>query len=1138
MSDFVPHLRLHSEYSLHQGLVRLEGDDEIGRLAAERGIAAVAITDSNNIHAALHHQQSCLRHGVKPIVGCHAQFADKAGACAATVLCESEEGYRNLCRLLSEAQLGNDGSIDLGGLAPSDLAGLIVLLGQESDVAGHLRRDKPKLAAEALARWRRLCADDALAIELTFAGRELEELISLELAKLGGALGLPAVAAHPVMFAREDDFEAHEMRVCIANAWQLDDSERPHLHNQRQHLLSAKEMAELFAAWPEALANARAVALRCNFHFDTEAKPQFAKLAGQAGDAGAALRSLVADGLKPLLAAADEPRRRLYRERADSELEVIVAKGFADYFLIVADLVRFAKDNAIPVGPGRGSGAGSLVAYTLGITGIDPLAYDLLFERFLNPERSSLPDFDIDFCKNRRDEIIEHARTSYGADCVCQVVTYNTMKAKAVVRDVCRALGKPYAVGDNLARLITDKLNITLSEARLANDGLEAYIGQEGLERAWELALALEGVVRQASTHASAVLIAPSPITSYCPLALVGDRDNANPVSQFDMKAAESIGLIKFDILGLKNLTAIRAAEQMIRARSKGFAIERIELDDRKAFKLYKQGNTVGVFQAESGGMVELIKRIDPVILEDIAVAISLFRPGALETKMDEIYLKNRRSPDQISYDHPKLERILAPTYGAMIYQEQPMLISRELAGFSLAEADTMRAAIGKKDTELMASLRQKFVDGATATLGERRAKRLFSEIEKFAGYGFNKSHAIAYALISLQTAYLKAHHPREFFAASLNTWSDDTRTTEKLLLDTAANGVTLLLPCVNRSGAEHAPTADGIRFGLSAIRGVGAAVARALVAKRPRDGYASLDELCQRQEEGELSRRIVESLVKAGACDALLAGTEPRQARAILLKQIDAALENAAASKRNVDQENLFDPAETRAALPPSCAPLSQDRLLAEEHSTLGVTLGGSFYDLMADFVRLVPHRIVALKRAAEAGERSQLWAGYVVRHIRHARLRRQGREVFILADDDASIEVRVQRGDVVGDRLGPVGSRVLVTGAVKQSNGFPPHISASSVEPLDAWAARRVRELSITCSDAASLSWLLDFLATLKEEAELAGADASCRIKIELPYYAEPGVVVDPKPRFAIPPPVIGELTSKLGRKCLRLA
>ena len=1126
--DFVPHLRFHSEYSLSHGLVRLAGENEIGKLAAERGIAAVAITDTNNIHAAVRHQQSCLRHGVKPILGCHAQFTRGGEISFVTLLCEDKAGYRNLCRLLSDAQVKTDGSLNASLLSSQQVAGLILLVGYESDVGLLLRRDKLDLASQALGWWLELFGAGNMAVELSFAGRAHEELISLQLAKMADELGVRAAAAHPVMFASEGDYEAHEMRVCIANAWRLDDAQRPHLNTQQQHFLSAAALRELYGDWPEALVNAQDIAMRCNFCLDTSATPQFAQIDPSQTNQRKVLEKVVAEGLRPIIVSLDEKAQQRYGERVAHELEVIIGKGFADYFLIVADLVSFAKGSSIPVGPGRGSGAGSLVAYALGITGIDPLEHGLVFERFLNPERSSLPDFDIDFCKNRRDEIIEHAKGKYGEDCVCQVVTFNTMKARAVVRDVSRALGKPYAVGDSLARLISDEINITLAQARSDSNELDEYIASEKLERAWDLALALEGLPRQGSTHASAVLIAPRPITEYCPVALVGDRSRSNPVSQFDMKAAESIGLIKFDILGLKNLTAIRAAEGMIKAIDAKFSIGEIDLTDQRAFKVYQEGNTVGVFQAESSGMVELIKKIKPVVLEDIAVAISLFRPGALNTGMDETYLDNRHRPEGISYEHPTLKKILSPTYGAMIYQEQPMLISRELAGFSLGRADTMREAIGKKDPKVMESLREDFVAGCEKELGRARAERLFSEIEKFAGYGFNKAHAVSYALISLQTAYLKTHHPCEFFAASLNTWADDTRTAEKLLQDAEANHVAIDLPSVNHSQVHHVAAGGRIRFGLSMIRGVGVALADSIARNRPDPGYQNLHDLCQRQGEGMLSQRALENLVKAGACDELVEGADSSKARAMLLPQIGGALESSAAARRNADQESLFGSEASTAPSTVKLTPLDRHQMLSSEFSTLGVTISGSFYDLLEDFARL-SRKFTAIGDAKTVGRDNHLWAGYVLRKITHVRLRRENREVFILADKTSSIEVRVQRHRTDDHAIGSPGELVVAWGKVVAGQNNAIHIRAERVEPAGDWAAENLRGIRVCCDEQKKLPWLVESLA--RSEA------GKSKIEIDLPYYEHPGVLVKPRKGFKVAPPLIGELCAKLGPDSLRL-
>ena len=1076
----IPHLRFHSEYSFTHGLIRLRGDKEIGRLAKERGIAAVAITDTNNISGAVAHYRSCLRHGVKPILGCHALFRRDDHEFSATLLCERSKGFKNLSALLSEAQQKGDGRIDARRLEPAAVEGITMLTGYEGDVCDAILKDKMRLALDLAAGWRELFTAGRLACELTFGGREGESTLSMLLASLAMEAGIPGVATHPALFADREDYEAHEVRACIANSWKLDDQKRPHPYSREQHLPGASEMRDLFAQWPQALDNAAAIARRCNYNFGLSGQPQFPRVPGvERAEVDDKLRQEGQAGLDAILQSAGTRNEQAYKERLENELVVITSKGFADYFLIVAELVGFARDNGIPVGPGRGSGAGSLVAYSLGITNVDPIEHGLLFERFLNPERTALPDFDIDFCKDRRDEVINHARDLYGQECVSQVITFGTLKAKAVVRDVCRVLGFPYTTGDTISRLIPVQINIKLSEARSEVGELEEMLaGSDDLERMWNFSLALEGLPRQGSTHAAAILITPSPLVGYCPLIKVGDRGKRHAVSQYDMDAVEAIGLIKFDILGLKNLTMLDMAEKMIKGTEPGFSLDAIDLLDDKMFEIYRRGNTIGIFQCESQGMVNLIKKIAPKSIEDIAVSISLYRPGALNTKMDEKYLDNRNDPGRISYPHPSVREILEPTYGAMIYQEQPMKISQVLAGFSLAKADLMRAAIGKKDATSMAALGEDFIAGSSKAIGKNPATALFEEIKEFAGYGFNKSHAISYALISLQTAFLKAHHKTVFYASSLSTWCDDPKTQVQLLRDAEASAVKMLPPDINRSGFQFtAESGTTIRFGIGSVRGVGNACAETIVADRERNGlFKDIDDLCIRTPA--LSRKGLENLVSAGAFDsACEGGGDIHDARASLHADVSGAIESAAHANRNTNQEALFGdatPARTHA----TAARWTRRQILIGELTALGTTISGKF----SDSLRRIPGINANFWKLGELQHGDMgIWAGQVSKVITNQRMRRRGYEAFVLVEDGQEIEVQASSKNLEKVSLGEPGLVLVVSGKADINPDFPkPRILADKVIDFEQWLAGRLRKVSINVSDhdKADLEWLLGVL------------------------------------------------------------
>lgn len=1103
--ELIPHLHCHSEYSISHGMLRLRGASELGRLAAERGIGAVALTDTNNIHAAIRHQASCRRHGVKPILGCVASFIRADQHFQATLLCQDASGFRNLAGILTQAQLENGGRIDAASLDRHDTQGLIMLNGYGGDACAALRQGKQALARDLLGQWREVFPEGRLGCEITFGGRLDEDILAHHLATLAQQAGIPAVAAHPVLFASAKDYYHHEVRTCIANSWKLESKARPRLHTERQFFLSAEEMRHVFREWPGALANAAEIARRCNYDFGLHTKPQFPHFLNSGEDAPTLLRKRAAAGLERLHPPAGD--RGKFARRLASELEVIVAKGFADYFLIVADFVQFARDHDIPVGPGRGSGAGSLVAYALGITGVDPLRYGLLFERFLNLERTALPDFDIDFCTDRRGEIIAHARQVYGADCVAQVVTFGSLKAKAVVRDVCRVLGLGYMTGDRFARLIPTDLNITLTDARSKASDLDGFIREQPAhEQVWEHSLALEGMPRQPSTHAAAILIAPNPLTEYCPLMIIGDHHASEPVCQYDKDAAEAIGLVKFDFLGLKNLTMLHLAEREVRKKHKDFRLADIDLHDTASLRIYCKGNTVGVFQCESQGMIALMRQMQPSSLEDIALVISMYRPGVLATNMHRTYLANRANPAATEYPHELVRTVLEPTFGVMIYQEQVMRLSQVLAGFSLAKADTLRTAIGKKDVALMARLGDDFIAASTKFLGANGARKLFAAIKEFAGYGFNKSHAVAYALVSLQTAFLKANHRAIFYAASLTTWVDDSKTQALLLEDarTSAHGkegqVEVLLPCVNASRPEFTATGNAtIRYGLGSVRGIGIKFARQLVAERDTNGkFASLEELCGRMPQELINRRVLVNLIWAGACDCLMATAgEPAAWRPELESQIDAALDYVSFQRQHANQENLFGNKEgTRAATHGNngngpARPWHQEALLQKEEVALGVPLSGNYYDIYRWLLR----NLGCLRKVADSvGDGMHTWAGHVSKYTTNARIREQGREVFVISDGTASVEVNTQRKAVDDDvELSGTGTVVVVEAKVgKNYHGDTNILRAHRVHSLDHWCAAFARTL-LRPAGVADTQWVLDVLRALREK-RAPGPTALC--------------------------------------------
>src|SRR5882757_331674 len=829
MSHPFVHLRLHSEFSVVAGPVH---NDEAVHTAAADQQGALALTDLCNLFGAVRFYTAARRRGVKPILGCDVWVSnevDRDSPFRLLLLVQDRGGYLNLCELLSRAWLQNRhrdrGEIRIDWLretAPAALSsGLIALSGGPAGEVGVLLCSGQKLAAQAAARRLANLFPGRFYLELQRAGRDGDDGYCRAALVLASELGLPVVATHPVQFIAPSDFRAHEARVCIAEGFTLADARRPRRFSQQQYFKTQAQMAELFADVPAALANSIEIAKRCNLTLELGRPrlPDFPTPAGVSLEQFCHNLSLA--GLQRRLerlfpdAAERERRRPQYRARLEQELSTIAKMGFSGYFLIVADFINWAKDSGVPVGPGRGSGAGSLVAYALGITDLDPLQYDLLFERFLNPERVSMPDFDIDFCQDGRDRVIEYVKHKYGAQAVAQIVTFGTLGAKAVVRDVGRVLDLPYSKCDQLSKLIphnpTDPW--TLDRALREEPAFaEAVAGDEEAGEIVELARPLEGLIRNVGMHAGGVLIAPGRLTDFCPLYCAQGTEAA--VSQFDKDDVEAIGLVKFDFLGLTTLTILDLALRYVHAMSQGstLSLDTIALDDAATFEVFRRANTTAVFQFESRGMRDLLKRARPDRFDDLIALVALYRPGPMELIPEFCERKHGKRPQFLD---PRMEPILGPTCGIMVYQEQVMQIAQVIGGYSLGSADLLRRAMGKKKPEEMAKQRSIFVAGAQANqVRENLAAEMFDLMEKFAGYGFNKSHAAAYALVAYQTAYFKAHHPAAFAAANLSTVMDDTDKVHDLIADARANGLTVLAPDLGSGLRRFEPVDQGtIRY-------------------------------------------------------------------------------------------------------------------------------------------------------------------------------------------------------------------------------------------------------------------------------------------------------------------------------------
>ncbi len=961
------HLHLHSEYSLVDGIVRIP---RLVRRCAELGMPAVALTDQTNVFALPKFYRAALGAGLKPIVGAELWVAgDAAGGerYRIVVLCQDLDGYRNLSELLTRAyrfgQRGGVAVVEEGWLDTAGTAGLIVLSGGIHGDLGLLAHEgRLDALVERIDHWQALLGDRYF-VEVTRTGRERESRYLDAMLALSDKRELAFVATNDVRFLYAEEFAAHEARVCINQGRALADPRRPRDYSEQQYLRSEEEMCALFEDLPGALANSVNIAMRCNLEltFGTYFLPAFPVEEGASVDdvlaekAVQGLGRLVANGAIRRDFAADPQARAAYESRLQSELEVITKMGFAGYFLIVADFIEWAKQHEIPVGPGRGSGAGSLVAFALGITELDPMAYDLLFERFLNPERVSMPDFDVDFCMDRRDEVIEYVAQHYGRDKVAQIITHGTMAAKAVLRDVGRVLGFPYGFVDQLAKLVPFDPQMTLTRALDEEPALkQRYEDEEDVRSIIDLALRLEGIARNAGRHAGGVVIAPSKLTDFTPLYC--EQGSEGLVTQFDMGDVEAIGLVKFDFLGLRTLTIIDwAVRDINRARERAgeaaLNIAQLELDDGETFKLVQSARTTAVFQLESRGMKELIKRLKPDSFEDMIALVALFRPGPLQSGMVDDFIDRKHGRAVVRYPHPDLEPILKPTYGVILYQEQVMQIARVLAGYTLGAADLLRRAMGKKKPEEMAKQREIFLAGAAANdIPEADATFIFDLMEKFAGYGFNKSHSAAYALVAYQTAWLKAHYPAAFMAAVLSADMDSTDKVVRLIEECRNLGIAVVAPDVNRCDFRFSVADERtIRYGLGAVKGVGEAVITAIVDDREANGpYRDLVDLCKRNASRKLNRRSLEALIKAGALDCF------GRTRPTLIAALDHVLQITDQHvKAEVSGQSDFfglattpDSASETAVLDlealTEVREWSPEELLACEKETLGLYLSG----------------------------------------------------------------------------------------------------------------------------------------------------------------------------------------------------
>ena len=1016
------HLRVHTEYSLVDGLVRIK---PLVARARELGMPAVGITDQSNLFGLVKFYKAARGEGIKPIAGVDVWVdeGESLPPTRLTLLCQNLAGYHHLTRLVTrlyrEGQRRGPPLLTWGWLTEEGTDGLIALSGGREGAIGRALIAGRDEQARTLLDSATALFGDRYYLELSRIGHADEAIYLPGAVDLAGRVGVPLVATNDVRFLQPEDFDAHEVRVCINSGRLLDDPRRPREYTAEQFLRSPEQMAELFADLPEALANSVEIARRCSLQLrlGENVLPRFPVPDARSPEAylgEVAQAGLSARRASGRAGAGDDVR---YDQRLARELDVISGMGFAGYFLIVADFIGWARENGVPVGPGRGSGAGSLVAYALGITDLDPIAYDLLFERFLNPERVSMPDFDIDFCMEGRDRVIDYVAQRYGRDQVCQIITFGSMAAKAVVRDVGRVLGHPYGFVDRIAKLIPFELGITLDKALEQEPELgRLYREDEAVQVLIDLARALEGVARNAGKHAGGVVIAPSELTDFTPLYCEAGGENL--VTQFDKDDVEAAGLVKFDFLGLRTLTildwAVAAINHERNARGETpLTLDALPLDDAATFALLKRCETTAVFQLESRGMKDLIKRLQPDCFEDIVALVALFRPGPLQSGMVDDFINRKHGRAKVDYPHPALEPILKPTYGVILYQEQVMQIAQVLAGYTLGGADLLRRAMGKKKPEEMAKQREIFLAGAQAGgVPEATATHIFDLMEKFAGYGFNKSHSAAYALLSYQTAYLKAHYPAAFMAAVLSADMDHTDKVVNLIDECRAMALTVQTPDVNQSDYRFsAPAPDRLQYGLGAIKGVGRGAIDAIVEERAGGGpFKDLVDLCCRVDGRRVNRRALEAMIRAGAMDTL------GPTRAGMMQGLEEALRLAEQQGRAgaVGQDDLFglgsEPVRPALLATAGIPEWPEAQRLQEEKETLGLYLTGHpITQFAADLRQFVSDRLSNLSTGTTEGgsgqKRDVVVAGLVVAIRRQA-----GKRAFLTLDDrSARLEVAV---------------------------------------------------------------------------------------------------------------------------------
>ncbi len=1097
------HLRLHSEYSIADGIVRI--GEAVGAAKADN-MPALALTDLSNVFGLVKFYKETRSAGIKPIVGCDVFVTNDAvrdQPYRLLLLCQSPAGYLRLCELITQAYLENQyrGRPEIrkqwlrGGTD-----GLIALSGAHLGEVGATLMNGNAASAKVVAQEYTGLFSNRFYLEVQRYGAPREETHLRETVKLAAELGLPVVATHPVQFMTIDDFKAHEARVCIAEGYVLNDKRRVRQFTAQQYFKTQAEMATLFADLPEALQNSVEIAKRCNLTLKLGKPhlPDFPTPNGESLDDF--LRSESQRGLQQrmLHLYPDEAQRAArmpeYQARLEFENETIIKMGFPGYFLIVADFIRWAKSfrdekfpNGVPVGPGRGSGAGSLVAYSLGITDLDPLRYELLFERFLNPERVSMPDFDVDFCQDGRERVIEYVRHKYGVQNVSQIATFGTMASKGVIRDVGRVLDFPYGLCDRLSKLVPVEgvKPVSLAKAREMEPEFNAVIAsEEGVEELMELGMRLEDMTRNVGMHAGGVLIAPGKLTDFCPLYCAEGSEST--VSQYDKDDVEAVGLVKFDFLGLRTLTIIDWAVRYIKGSgvegSQNFNIDTIPLDDKPTYdKIFKTANTTAVFQFESRGMKDTLVKAKPDCLEDLIALNALYRPGPMDFIPDYINCKHGRQ--HVILPHPLLEKVVGNTYGIMVYQEQVMQSAQVVAGYTLGGADMLRRAMGKKKAEEMAEQRSIFVAGAAKNnIEEKKANEIFDTMEKFAGYGFNKSHAAAYSLVAYQTAYLKCHFPAAFMASTMTSEMVNTDKVSFFYQDTVQQGLTILAPDINSSCFRFQPVDEKtIAYGLGAVKGTGEAAVENIVLARKSGPFKDLFDFCHRVDKRIVNRRSIEALIRAGAFDSI------NDHRYQLIASLDAALGSAEQKARAANQNSLFGDDEAHA-MPVQMAEVPRWKMreqLQQEKTALGFYLSGhpyqEFEPELANFVTLkladiTPDVLPAPSSGngnygGGGGRRNnakQLVLAGMVSGVRILQTRRGKMAVVTLDDGSAQLEMTVFNDIYEANRPWIRDDELLVVRGKASLDDYSGNMRVTAEELFDFASARAVfaKRLDIFCS------------------------------------------------------------------------